>query len=91
MTPYTGWAILDLGRIRKIRGGYPMPARFRIARDHPKDSGVDLHKEKKSPMALENSFKLTYATMFNPPAELHAQYEQALAKIKAGLGRNTPC
>ncbi len=38
-------------------------------------------------MASENSFKLTYATMFNPPAELHTQYEQALAKIRAGLGQ----
>src|SRR5512137_1256326 len=31
-------------------------------------------------------FKLTYATMFNPPEELHQQFDAALAKIKAGLG-----
>jgi 1-pyrroline-5-carboxylate dehydrogenase len=32
-------------------------------------------------------FKLTYATMFNPPEELHTRYEEGLAKVKAGLGR----
>mgnify|MGYP000864398623 CR=1 FL=1 len=35
----------------------------------------------------ESSFKLTYATMFNPPEEMHTMYEQALAKIKANLGK----
>ncbi|MFN3741359.1 MAG: aldehyde dehydrogenase family protein [Anaerolineales bacterium] len=33
------------------------------------------------------SFKLTYATMFNPPEEMHQRYEEALAKVKAGLGK----
>jgi 1-pyrroline-5-carboxylate dehydrogenase len=32
-------------------------------------------------------FKLTYATMFNPPEELHARFDTALAKVKAGLGK----
>jgi len=32
-------------------------------------------------------FKLTYATMFNPPEELHTRYDQALAKVKANLGQ----
>ena len=32
-------------------------------------------------------FKLTYATMFNPPEELHTRFEAALAKVKAGLGQ----
>jgi 1-pyrroline-5-carboxylate dehydrogenase len=32
-------------------------------------------------------FKLTYATMFNPPEELHTRFDAALAKVKAGLGR----
>jgi 1-pyrroline-5-carboxylate dehydrogenase len=36
---------------------------------------------------MSESFKLTYATMFNPPEELHAQFERALAKVKAGLGK----
>lgn len=32
-------------------------------------------------------FKLTYATMFNPPEELHTQYDAALAKVKANMGK----
>jgi len=38
-------------------------------------------------MSSENQFKLTYATMFNPPEELHARFEAALQKIKASLGQ----
>jgi 1-pyrroline-5-carboxylate dehydrogenase len=33
-----------------------------------------------------SEFKLTYATMFNPPEELHTRFDAALAKVKAGLG-----
>jgi 1-pyrroline-5-carboxylate dehydrogenase len=33
------------------------------------------------------SFKLTYATMFNPPEELHTRFEAALTKVKANLGK----
>ena len=32
-------------------------------------------------------FKLTYATMFNPPEELHTQYDGSLANLKANLGQ----
>jgi 1-pyrroline-5-carboxylate dehydrogenase len=32
-------------------------------------------------------FKLTYSTMFNPPEELHAQYDLALTHQKASLGQ----
>jgi 1-pyrroline-5-carboxylate dehydrogenase len=32
-------------------------------------------------------FKLTYATMFNPPEELHTQFDAALAKVRAGFGK----
>lgn len=38
-------------------------------------------------MAAEMGFKLTYSTMFNPPEELHVQYERALEQVKASLGR----
>lgn len=38
-------------------------------------------------MAAESSFKLTYATMFSPPEELHTRFEEALAKVKANLGQ----
>jgi len=33
------------------------------------------------------SFKLTYATMFNPPESLHTSYDEALAKLKAEFGK----
>ncbi|OGO27983.1 MAG: 1-pyrroline-5-carboxylate dehydrogenase [Chloroflexi bacterium RBG_16_54_18] len=36
---------------------------------------------------MAESFKLTYATMFNPPEELHTRFEDALAKVKANLGQ----
>jgi len=38
-----------------------------------------------SPMT-EEKFKLTYGTMFNPPEELHIQFEDALAKVKSKFG-----
>ena len=38
-------------------------------------------------MATESTFKLTYATMFNPPEELHERFDQALAQVKAHLGQ----
>jgi len=33
------------------------------------------------------AFKLTYSTMFNPPDELHRNYDLSLAKLKANLGQ----
>lgn len=38
-------------------------------------------------MATETQFKLTYATMFNPPEELHTRFEEALAKTRSELGK----
>ncbi|KAF0111361.1 MAG: 1-pyrroline-5-carboxylate dehydrogenase [Chloroflexi bacterium] len=38
-------------------------------------------------MSPDNSFKLTYSTMFNPPEELHTRFDTALAKVKASLGK----
>lgn len=32
-------------------------------------------------------FKLTYATMFNPPDELHKGFDRAVGKLKANLGK----
>ena len=32
-------------------------------------------------------FKLTYATMFNPPEELHKGFDKAVTKLKANLGK----
>ncbi|MEI7990382.1 MAG: aldehyde dehydrogenase family protein [Chloroflexota bacterium] len=34
-----------------------------------------------------SNFKFTYATMFNPPAEMHTSFDQALIKVKADLGK----
>lgn len=33
------------------------------------------------------NFKLTYATMFNPPEELHTHFDASLAKLKTNLGK----
>jgi 1-pyrroline-5-carboxylate dehydrogenase len=41
-------------------------------------------------MAKETSFKLTYATMFNPPEELHTRYDQAMEDLKSKLGLEHP-
>jgi len=37
-------------------------------------------------MSPEAEFKLTYGTMFNPPEELHTQFEKELGKLKESLG-----
>ncbi len=36
---------------------------------------------------MTEKFKLTYATMFNPPEELHTKFEAALAKTRGDLGK----
>jgi 1-pyrroline-5-carboxylate dehydrogenase len=36
---------------------------------------------------MAEAFKLTYATMFNPPEELHMRFEEALTKTRANLGK----
>src|SRR4029077_6630896 len=36
------------------------------------------------------SFKLTYATMYNPPEELHTRFESALSRIRGTLGARHP-
>lgn len=35
----------------------------------------------------DSSFKLTYATMFNPPEEMHKNYEAAVKKHRKNLGK----
>jgi len=35
---------------------------------------------------MADKFKLTYATMFNPPPELHLRFDEALANVKSNLG-----
>lgn len=36
---------------------------------------------------MADAFKLTYATMFNPPEELHTRFDTALGAIKDNLGK----
>jgi hypothetical protein len=35
-------------------------------------------------------FKLTYSTMFDPPAALHERFEAALKKLPVVLGKERP-
>jgi len=35
----------------------------------------------------DKEFELTYATMFNPPEELHTRFEEALTAVKGNLGK----
>ena len=35
---------------------------------------------------MTETFKLTYATMFNPPEELHQRFDEALVEVKKHLG-----
>ncbi|HEY4690266.1 MAG TPA: aldehyde dehydrogenase family protein, partial [Anaerolineae bacterium] len=43
---------------------------------------------KKMTAGGNGAFKLTYATMFDPPELLHTNFEKALAKVKAELGQD---
>ncbi len=35
----------------------------------------------------KNSFKLTYATMFDPPEALHNRFDEALAAVQSNIGK----
>jgi len=37
-----------------------------------------------------STFKLTYATMFNPPEELHENFDKALKEVMGNLGKDYP-
>ena len=41
-------------------------------------------------MTESSAFKLTYATMFNPPEELHTRFEEALKTKKRTWVKNMP-
>ncbi len=36
----------------------------------------------------DGAFKLTYATMFDPPEEMHTRFEAALTRVKSELGKD---
>jgi 1-pyrroline-5-carboxylate dehydrogenase len=35
-------------------------------------------------------FRLTYATMFNPPEKMHTDFDKAVAKVRAEMGQDVP-
>lgn len=41
-------------------------------------------------MPENEPFKLTYATMYDPPPELHTRYEEAVASTKSSMGADVP-
>ncbi len=45
---------------------------------------------KKKAAKSNGSFKLTYATMFNPPESMHTAFDKAVAKFRAELGKDVP-
>ena len=38
----------------------------------------------------EGKFRLTYATMFNPPEKMHTDFDKAVAKFRAEMGKDVP-
>jgi 1-pyrroline-5-carboxylate dehydrogenase len=42
--------------------------------------------KKKRSTQMAEKFKLTYATMFDPPEELHTRFEESLAVVRSNLG-----
>ncbi len=44
-------------------------------------------KQAKKRAKKKSAFRLTYATMFDPPKELHKRYEGALAQVKEQMGK----
>lgn len=45
---------------------------------------------KKKAAKSNGSFKLTYATMFNPPEVMHTNFDKAVAKFRAEMGKDVP-
>jgi 1-pyrroline-5-carboxylate dehydrogenase len=57
--------------------------RKRVTRSAPKRTAA-------APVVADHAFRLTYATMFDPPETLHTCYEKALVRVKARLGKEYP-
>jgi 1-pyrroline-5-carboxylate dehydrogenase len=53
----------------------------------PKRAAARKPAAKKVAAKKAPAFKLTYATMFNPPEEMHTRFDASLARTKAGLGK----
>ncbi len=69
-----------------------MPAKKANTRAAPKKSAKPKVAAKRTIGKAngDGAFKLTYATMFDPPEMLHDKFEAALATLKAQLGRDYP-
>src|SRR3972149_5561065 len=65
-------------------GGNPMPTKKATKKAAPRKAARANNKNSKS----NGKFKLTYSTMFNPPELMHTRYEQALAQVKANMGKD---
>src|SRR5512133_3057842 len=50
-------------------------------------NSVSADRRDSTDMAANSNFKLTYSTMFSPPEELHTRFEEALALVKANMGK----
>jgi 1-pyrroline-5-carboxylate dehydrogenase len=56
----------------------------------PESRKENLRMNEKEGKAAGTGFKLTYATMFAPPDELHQRFEESLAGVKKQLGKDHP-
>ncbi len=45
---------------------------------------------KKAAPKKEGKFRLTYATMFNPPEKMHTDFDKAVARFRAEMGQDVP-
>ncbi|HWT81983.1 MAG TPA: aldehyde dehydrogenase family protein [Candidatus Methylomirabilis sp.] len=56
----------------------------------PKAKSAKATAQRKAGPPREATFRLTYATMFDPPSHLHDQFEKALAHVRVSLGQEYP-
>ena len=67
-----------------------MPAKLRKPARKPAAKRAAKRPTSKRPARKPGAFRLTYATMFDPPPSLHSDYDKAIATVKARLGREYP-
>jgi acyl-CoA reductase-like NAD-dependent aldehyde dehydrogenase len=69
----------------RLRAAGCDPAHRSPARTEPTPA-VRRHPRTTRKQIADTAFRLTYATMFEPPRELHEQFETALAEVRSNLG-----
>ncbi len=67
-----------------------MPTKTRKTARKPAATRAAKRPTAKKVAKKAGGFRLTYATMFDPPPSLHSDYEKAIAKVKSELGREYP-